>query len=96
LVHRRLGRVGPLRCEPGLAEHQPQAAEGPWIAVADQDPALSAHRPSTAPSSAIRSGAVQERVDVGGELGVVLEEEAVRGVGVELESRVGDEAGQQV
>ena len=40
------------------------------------------------------SSAGQEGVDVGGELGVVLEEEAVRGVRVDPEARVRDEAGQ--
>jgi GNAT superfamily N-acetyltransferase len=40
------------------------------------------------------SSAGEEGVDVGGELGVVLEEEAVRGVRVDPEARVRDEAGQ--
>jgi hypothetical protein len=55
----------------------------------DHEPTLPALR--TEPVSPARgscSGAGQERVDVGGELGVVLEEEAVRGVRVELETRL--------
>src|SRR3954468_9455366 len=43
-----------------------------------------------------RSCAGQESVDVGGELGVVLEEEAVRRVRVDLEMRPWDEAGEQI
>ena len=65
-----------------------------------QTGAIPRHRPHTLiPSSRtcpFRSCAGQEGVDVGGELGVVLEEEAVRRVRVDLQTRVGDEAGQQI
>jgi hypothetical protein len=43
-----------------------------------------------------RSCAGQERVDVGGELGVMLEKEAVRRIRVDLQARTWNEAGQQI
>jgi hypothetical protein len=48
------------------------------------------------PSRRFLAGVGEECLDVGGELGVVLEQEPVRRVGVDLHPGVWDQAGEQV
>jgi hypothetical protein len=70
------------------------------VREADPGPAQRDRDRDRASGSAARGGhsaaAVQEGLDVGGELGVVLEQEPVRGVGVDLDPGARDQAGEQV
>src|SRR5271170_1617377 len=64
------------------------------LRVMDDTRARSRRRSSSVPVRSAR--AAEESADVGGELGVVLEQESVCRVGVDLQLSPRDQAGQQV